>query len=151
MHSIRSTAASCLMGKRGNLATKKGFHSNIEKDTLGNKDYRRVIYTGVSSQLVLMSIPPGEEIGLEVHNNNDQFLRFEGGEGLVRINDNKYKVSDGFAVVIPSGAQHNVVNTSMTEPLKLYSLYSPPHHQDKTVHITKMDETEEEFDGVTTE
>lgn len=131
----------------------KGFNINIEKDTLENTDFRRVLYTGKHSQLVLMSLPPKEEIGLETHAENDQFLRFEGGRGEVSIDDIRYEVADGDAVIVPAGARHNVVNVSDSEPLKLYTIYSPPHHKDGTVHATKKDaEThEEEFDGKTTE
>ena len=131
----------------------KGFHANIENDTLENKDFRRVLYTGKNSQLVLMSLQPKEEIGLETHPENDQFLRFEGGRGSCFIDGNKYDVADGDAVIVPAGAEHNVVNTSETEQLKIYTIYSPPHHKDGTVHATKKDaETDdEEFDGTTTE
>ncbi len=131
----------------------KGFNTNIERDTLENKDFRRVLYTGKNSQLVLMSLQPKEEIGLETHPENDQFLRFEGGSGAVFIDDNRYEVADGDAVIVPAGARHNVVNLSDAEDLKIYTIYAPPHHKDKTVHTTKKDaETDdEEFDGVTTE
>jgi mannose-6-phosphate isomerase-like protein (cupin superfamily) len=126
---------------------------NIENETLENKDFRRVLYTGKHSQLVLMSLQPKEEIGLETHEENDQFLRFEGGRGSCFIDGNKYDVADGDAVVVPAGAEHNVVNTSETEQLKIYTIYSPPHHKDGTVHATKKEaETDdEEFDGTTTE
>src|SRR5574343_1804207 len=115
----------------------KGFHANIEKDTLENENFRQVLYTGKHSQLVLMSLAPNEEIGMEVHNDNDQFFRFEKGEGKVVIDGNEYKVSDGFAVVVPAGSQHNVVNTSSSEDLKLYTIYSPAHHKDGIVRKTK--------------
>jgi len=131
----------------------KGFKSNIEKDTLSNSDFRRVLYTGKNSQLVLMNLRPGEEIGEEVHKTIDQFLRFERGEGIVSIDDIKRNVTDGDAVVIPAGARHNVINTSKTNELKLYTIYSPPEHQDGTVRKTKADAIAkpEEFDGKTTE
>ena len=131
----------------------KGFNTNIERDTLDNTDFRRVLYTGRNSQLVLMSLKPSEEIGLETHPENDQFLRFEGGRGAVFIDDNRYEVEDGDAVIVPAGARHNVVNLSDAEELKIYTIYSPPHHKDGTVHKTKKEaETDdEEFDGVTTE
>jgi len=131
----------------------KGFNTNIEQDTLENSNFRRVLYTAKHCQLVLMSLQPKEEIGLETHPENDQFLRFEGGEGVVFIDGNKYEVTDGGAVIVPAGARHNVVNTSETEQLKIYTIYSPPHHKDGTVHATKKDaETDdEEFDGTTTE
>lgn len=131
----------------------KGFNTNIEQDTLDNTHFRRVLYTAKHCQLVLMSLLPKEEIGLETHPENDQFLRFEGGRGAVFIDDNRYEVEDGDAAVVPAGARHNVVNLSDTEHLKIYTIYSPPHHKDGTVHKTKHDaETDdEEFDGVTTE
>ena len=131
----------------------KGFKSNIEKDTLGNGDFRRVLYTGKYSQLVLMNLKPGEEIGEEVHKTVDQFFRFEKGEGIVSIDGIKHKVADGDAVVVPAGARHNVMNVSKTKELKLYTIYSPPEHQDGTVRKTKADALAkpEEFDGKTTE
>ena len=131
----------------------KGFHTNIEHDTLENSNFRKVLYTGKHSQLVLMSLQPKEEIGLETHPENDQFLRFEGGNGTVFIDDSEYEVEDGDAVIVPAGAQHNVVNLSETEELKIYTIYSPPHHKDGTVHTTKKqaETDDEEFDGTTTE
>src|SRR4051794_21686183 len=131
----------------------KGFKSNIEKDTLKNKNFRKVLYTSKHSQLVVMSLRPKEEIGLETHPENDQFIRFEGGTGRVVIDSNKYVVKDGDAVVIPAGAKHNVINTSNSKELKLYTIYSPPHHKDQIVRKTKesAEENDEEFDGKTTE
>ena len=131
----------------------KGFKSNIEKDTLKNKNFRKVLYTGQHTQLVLMSLKPKGEIGLETHPENDQFFRFEGGKGRVEIDGNKYTVKDGDAVVIPAGAKHNVVNISATEDLKMYTIYSPPHHKDQIVRKTKeeAEANEEDFDGKTTE
>ena len=131
----------------------KGFNTNIEEDTLENTDFRRVLYTAKHCQLVLMSLQPQEEIGMETHPENDQFLRFEGGQGAVFIDGSKYEVADGDAVIVPAGAEHNVVNLSATEELKIYTIYSPPHHKDGTVHPTKKEaETDdEEFDGATTE
>ena len=130
-----------------------GFKQNIEKLTLANNDFRHVLYTGKHSQLVLMSLLPNEEIGMEVHNENDQFFRFEKGEGKVVIDGNEYTVGDGDAVVVPMGAEHNVINTSSSEPLKLYTIYSPAHHKDGVVRVTKEEATKDgpEFDGVTTE
>ena len=132
---------------------KKGFVTDIETATTTNTDYRRVLYTGKYSQLVLMNLLPGEEIGEEVHDDIDQFFRFEEGEGEVIIDGTKHAVKDGSAVVVPNGASHNVVNTSKTENLKLYTIYSPPEHQDGVVRKTKKeaDEQEEHFDGKTTE
>ncbi|MGD9588871.1 MAG: cupin domain-containing protein [Pyrinomonadaceae bacterium] len=131
----------------------KGFKTNIERDTLKNKNFRKVLYTGKNSQLVLMSLKPKEEIGMETHPENDQFLRFEGGTGRVVIDDSKYSVKDGDAVVIPAGAKHNVVNTSASDELKIYTIYSPPHHKDGTIHKTKeqAEKDDEDFDGKTTE
>jgi mannose-6-phosphate isomerase-like protein (cupin superfamily) len=132
---------------------KKGFKDNIEKLTVENTDFRRVLYTGDRTQLVLMSLKPGEEIGAEVHEDNDQFFRFEKGEGRVTIDNTVYEVRDGDAVLVPRGAEHNVENTSETEDLKLYTLYSPPHHADGVVRATRDEavQNEAEFDGVTTE
>ena len=127
----------------------KGYITNIEKATRENTDYRRVLYTAPNSQLVLMCLAPGEEIGKETHH-LDQFLRFEEGQGKVILDDVEHTVTDGDAVVIPQGTRHNVINTGDT-PLKLYSLYSPPEHKDGTVNKTKVDEKEEHFDGKTTE
>ena len=131
----------------------KGFVSNIEKDTLDNENFRKVLYTGKHSQLVLMSLAPNEEIGMEVHQDNDQFFRFEKGHGKVVIDGNEYEVSDGFAVVVPAGAEHNIINTSSSERLSLYTIYSPAHHKDGIIRATKQDaiDNEAEFDGTTTE
>ncbi len=131
-------------------AKKKGYSIDIEDATKTNKNYRKVLYTGEYSQLVLMNLQPGEEIGMEVHDDRDQFFRFEEGKGEVIINDTVHKVKDGSAVVVPAGSQHNVVNTGK-EQLKLYTIYSPPEHKDKTIHKTKADAEEEHFDGKTTE
>lgn len=131
----------------------KGFKSNIEQDTLDNTNFRKVLYTGKHAQLVLMSLLPGEEIGLETHDENDQFLRFEGGNGKCFIDGNEYEVADGDAVIVPAGAKHNVVNVSGSEELKIYTIYSPPHHKDGIVRKTKeeAEANDEEFDGKTTE
>ncbi|MFH0859460.1 MAG: cupin domain-containing protein [Patescibacteria group bacterium] len=131
----------------------KGYKTNIEKDTLENNNFRKVLYTGKHSQLVLMSLAPKEEIGMEVHEENDQFFRFEKGQGKCVIDGNEYEVSDGSAVVVPAGAQHNIINISDTEELKLYTIYSPAHHKDGIIHSTKeeAEKDEEEFDQITTE
>lgn len=131
----------------------KGFCTNIQVKTTENTDFRKVLYTGKHSQLVLMSIAPGSEIGLETHSDNDQFFRFESGEGICRIDDVTYQVSDGSAVIVPAGAAHNIINASKTQPLKLYTMYSPAHHKDGIVRATKADAEahEAEFDGTTTE
>ena len=131
----------------------KGFKSNIEKDTLKNKNFRKVLYSASHCQLVLMNLKPKEEIGLETHKENDQFFRFEAGRGRVEIDGNKYTVKDGDAVIIPAGAKHNVINISATEELKMYTIYSPPHHKDQIVRKTKeeAEANDQEFDGKTTE
>lgn len=130
----------------------KGYVTNIENDTLNNKDFRRVLYTTKNTQLVLMSLRGKEEIGEETHM-LDQFIRVESGRGIAILDGVKHRVSDGFAVVIPAGVKHNVINDSDTEELKLYTLYSPPEHRDGTVHPTKSDALShsEHFDGKTSE
>ena len=132
----------------------KGFHGDIEKLTTNNADFRRVLYTGKSVQLVLMTLQPGEEIGSEVHDDRDQFFRFEEGSGKVDIDDNSYDVVDGSGIIVPQGARHNVRKTG-NEPLKLYTLYAPPEHKDGVVQATKADadarHAHEEWDGETTE
>jgi mannose-6-phosphate isomerase-like protein (cupin superfamily) len=131
----------------------KGFCINIEEATLENGNFRKVLYTSKHSQLVLMSLKPKEEIGMEVHEENDQFFRFEAGQGKCIIDGNEYELGDGVAVVVPAGAQHNIINTSETEELKLYTIYSPAHHKDQIVRATKAEAeaNEAEFDGKTTE
>lgn len=130
----------------------KGFVKNIEELTLENDNFRKVLYTGHNIQLVLMTLQPGDEIGEEVHDDRDQFFRFEAGEGEVWIDDvcNKVKGDDG--VIVPQGAKHNVINSGTT-PLKLYTIYGPPEHIDGTIHKTKAeaDQSHEHFDGKTTE
>lgn len=117
-----------------------GYVTNIEKDTLENDDYRRVLFTGQHLQLVLMTIAPGDEIGTETHAEHDQFIRVEAGEGKALLSGQEHALADGVAVVIPAGVEHNVINTSANEPLRLYTLYSPPEHADGTLHRTKADE-----------
>jgi len=131
----------------------KGFKTNIEKDTLENRKFRKVLYTGKHSQLVLMSLRPKEEIGMETHTENDQFFRFEAGQGKVIIDGNEYQVGDGVAIVVPAGAEHNIINISDSKELKLYTIYSPPHHKDGIVRATKKEAeaNDKEFDGKTTE
>lgn len=130
----------------------KGYVVNLEQETVNNAYFRRVLYTGKYSQLVLMSLAPGEEIGMEVHQTVDQFFRFDAGMGKVVIDGVEHEVKDGFGVIVPAGANHNVVNTGATE-LKLYTIYSPAEHQDGVVRHTKADALSqpEEFDGKTTE
>lgn len=130
----------------------KGFKGNIEKETLENENFRKVIYTGKHLQLVLMSLKVGEDIGEEVHLNNDQFFRFESGSGKCIIDGNEYKIGEGDVIVVPAGAKHNVINTG-AEPFKMYTIYGPPNHQERTIRSTKEDaeKNEEHFDGKTTE
>jgi mannose-6-phosphate isomerase-like protein (cupin superfamily) len=131
----------------------KGFKIAIEDMALENTNFRQVLYTSEFSQFVLMSIPPGEEIGAETHPASDQFFRVEGGQGKCFIDGSEYELRDGDAVIVPRGARHNVINTSETAALKLYTIYSPPHHKDGIVRKTKKDAeaNEAEFDGETTE
>lgn len=142
-----------ILGLGDEMKKKKGFSTDLEKETRKNSDFRHVLYTGKFSQLVLMSLKPGEDIGEEVHDTVDQFFRFEEGEGKVIIDGTEHIVKDGSGVVVPSGAKHNVVNTSSKMNLKLYTIYSPPEHIDKVVRHTKADALREpeEFDGKTTE
>ena len=116
-----------------------GYHVQIEEATVKNTYFRQVLFTGKNSQLVLMTLQPGEEIGMEVHPDNDQFFRFESGEGKVIVDDQTYVVKDGDAVVIVAGSQHNIINTSATLPLSMYTIYSPAHHPDHTIHKTKVE------------
>ncbi len=130
-----------------------GFYANIEKYTLENTDFRRVLYTGKASQLVLMCLQSLEEIGLETHHENDQFFRFESGTGKAIVGGTEYDICDGMTIIVPMGTEHNIMNTSATESLKFYTIYSPAHHEDGTVHHTKAEAeaAEEHFDGRTTE
>ena len=130
----------------------KGFVEDIEDRTEQNTDFRRVLYTGKYLQLVLMSLKPGEEIGEEVHDDRDQFFRVEAGKGEVSIDGTRTNIEEDMAIVVPAGARHNVRNTG-DAPLKLYTIYGPPEHVDKTVHVTKAeaDSSHEHFDGKTTE
>jgi mannose-6-phosphate isomerase-like protein (cupin superfamily) len=131
----------------------KGFSTNLEQATLENSNFRKVLYTGKHSQLVLMCLQPGEDIGMEVHLDNDQFFRFEAGTGKCLIGSNEYELHDGVCIVVPAGAEHNIINTSSTETLKMYTIYSPAHHQDGVVRASKADAQADspEFAGITTE
>jgi mannose-6-phosphate isomerase-like protein (cupin superfamily) len=115
----------------------KPFVKNIEQETLDNNNFRKVLYTSTYGQVVVMSLLPNEEIGMEVHETTDQFFRIDSGEGKVIVDGEEFLISDGFAVVVPAGAQHNVLNISADKPLKLYTIYMPPHHKDGTIHQTK--------------
>ena len=132
----------------------KGYCDNIEKLTVANDHFRQVLYTGEHLQLVLMTLQPGEEIGEEVHEDRDQFFRIEQGSGEVRIDGVANPVEDDYAVIVPAGARHNVVNTG-SEPLRLYTIYGPPEHKDGVIHKDKAqadrDHHNEEWDGGTTE
>ena len=131
---------------------KRGYCDNIERLTVQNEDFRRVLYTGEHLQLVLMTLQPGEEIGAEVHPDRDQFFRFEEGQGAVDIDGRENRVEHDFAVIVPAGARHNVRNTG-SAPLRFYTLYGPPEHVDGLVEATKAEAlaTHEEWDGQTTE
>lgn len=133
---------------------KKGFSKDVAAETLKNNNFRKVLYTGEHLQLVVMTLQPGEEIGEETHEDRDQFFRFEQGQGVVVIDGKKNKVEDDFGVIVPAGACHNVINEG-DEPLKMYTIYGPPEHKDKTIHKTKdqaeKDEENDHFDGKTTE
>jgi len=131
----------------------QGYVGNIEKETLENESFRKVLYTAKNSQLVVMAIKPGEDIGEEVHT-LDQFIRIEKGTGKAILDDVEHDIADDFAIVVPAGTKHNFVNTSNSEPMKLYTIYSPPEHRDGTIHATKEDamaDTADEFEGKTTE
>ncbi|KND51394.1 MAG: hypothetical protein ABA06_03740 [Parcubacteria bacterium C7867-001] len=130
----------------------KGFTTNIEQAALENESFRRVLYTAKHSQLVLMSLSAGEEIGEEVHD-VDQFIRIEEGEGTCVMDGEEQTLTDGFIVLVPAGVRHNIINTSRDEAMKLYTLYAPPHHKDGTVHETKAEAeaSEEHYDGTTTD
>ena len=117
----------------------KAFVVNIEEETLGNDNFRKVLWTGQHSQLVLMSLNPGEDIGAEVHEIVDQFFRVDEGEGKVIADGQEYEIRDGYAVCIPAGIEHNIINTSADKKLKLYTIYSPAHHKDKVIHVTKAE------------
>jgi mannose-6-phosphate isomerase-like protein (cupin superfamily) len=131
----------------------KGYKVNIENVTLRNDNFRKVLYTSTHMQLVLMTIPPHEEIGFEVHRDNDQFFRIEEGNGKCIIDGTEYEINNGDVIIVPAGAKHNLINTDEITDLKPYTLYAPPHHKDGIVRKTKLDaeKNKEEFDGITTE
>lgn len=130
----------------------KGFIVNIEKASLENEYFRKVLYTAKNCQLVVMSLKPGEDIGEEIHQ-LDQFIRCETGQGKAILDGVAHQISDGFSVIVPAGAKHNIINTSSEKPLKLYTLYAPPNHRDGVIHKTKAEAeaNEEHFDGKATE
>jgi mannose-6-phosphate isomerase-like protein (cupin superfamily) len=131
----------------------KGFRINIDKITKDNTNFRKVLYTSKHSQLVLMSLQPQEEIGEEIHPDNDQFFRIESGQGKCIIDGNEYGIKEGDAIVVPAGAKHNIINTETNAGLKMYTIYSPAHHKDKLIRATKKEAEMAgvEFDGMTTE
>lgn len=131
----------------------KGFKGNIEKETLENNNFRKVLYSGHHLQLVLMSLKAGEDIGEEIHKENDQFFRFESGHGKCVVDGNEYTVKSGDVLVIPAGAKHNIINLDPKTPLKMYTIYSPPHHKDGIVRATKeeAEKSAPEFEGVASE
>ena len=132
---------------------KRGFETKIEKTTLENTNFRKVLYTSKHLQLVIMSLLPGEDIGFEIHKETDQFFRFEQGHGKCIINDTEYEIGNGDVVVIPAGAEHNIINVDPVTELKMYTIYAPPNHKDGIVRSTKKqaEKNKEEFDGTTTE
>lgn len=131
----------------------KGYNANIEEDTVQNENFRKVVYTSKHSQVVLMSLLPNQEIGVENHKKNDQFFRFEKGEGQCVIDGHEYQIKKGSAVLVPAGCKHNITNTSQEDLLQFYTIYSPPHHKDGIIHKTKeeAEKSDEKFDGQTTE
>jgi mannose-6-phosphate isomerase-like protein (cupin superfamily) len=127
------------------------YHDNIEEETLKNKDFRRILFTTELSQLVVMCIPPKEDIGKETHH-LDQFIRIEKGRGEAIIDKVQHVLEDGIALVIPKGAEHNIINTSDKEDLLLYTIYTPPEHKKDTIHHSKkeaLNDKDDEFDGKT--
>ncbi|HEY0680045.1 MAG TPA: cupin domain-containing protein [Chitinophagaceae bacterium] len=131
----------------------KGFKTDIEKATSMNSNFRKVLYTSKHMQLVLMSLLPGEDIGLETHPSNDQLFRFEQGHGKCIIDEKEYDVKEGDLIIVPAGAKHNFINVDKADELKMYTVYSPPHHKDGIIRATKKEaeNKEAEFDGATTE
>lgn len=121
------------------MNTKKGYIGNIEEETIGNDYFRKVIFTGPKSQLVVMALNPGEEIGMEKHADTDQFIRIEAGEAKIILDGEEHIAKDDFAIVIPAGTYHNVINASSDKPLKLYTVYAPPEHAPNTIHTTKAE------------
>ncbi len=116
-----------------------GYTENIQKKTLENTNFREVLYTGAHMQLVVMSLKPLEDIGMEVHPNVDQFFRIEKGQAKVIMNGEETILTDDMVAIVPAGVQHNVINTSNTEDLKLYTIYAPANHPEGTIHATKAD------------
>ena len=132
---------------------KKGYKGSVGDEVVGNTNFRQVLYTGEKMQLVAMTLKPGEDIGAEIHEGHDQFFRIENGQAEVMVDETTYSVKGGDLVIIPSGANHNVTNTSDSEVLELYTIYTPPEHEEGVVHATKeiAEADDEHFDGKTTE
>lgn len=126
-----------------------GYSTNIEEKSIQNAYFREVLFTAPNLQLVVMSLKPGEEIGMETHEHGDQFFRVEAGEGEAILDGQIHKLSDGVIVIIPEGVEHNIVNTSADQPLSMYTIYTPPEHRDGVVHKTKgeADADNEHFEG----
>jgi mannose-6-phosphate isomerase-like protein (cupin superfamily) len=135
------------IGAHKGRSTMAGYTTHIESETIKNPFFRNVLFTGPNSPLVLMSLKPGEEIGMEVHDHEDQFFRIEAGTGKALIDGKEHPLGSGSAVVVPAGARHNIVNTSADRELKLYTIYSPPHHPDRTIHKTRAEAEEAEKGG----
>lgn len=125
-----------------------GYLGNIEEQTLANNYFRQVLYTGQHSQLVLMCLQPNEEIGEEIHEIVDQFIRIEEGKGKAILSGEEHKLVGGTAIIIPAGTKHNIINTSSDKKLKLYTVYSPAHHKDKTTHKTKAEAMQDKEDHI---
>jgi len=125
-----------------------GYVVDIEKETLENDNFRKVLYTAQHSQLVLMNLNPNEEIGMEIHEIVDQFIRVESGTGKALLNGEEHELSDGIAIVVPAGTKHNIINTSSDKKMKLYTIYSPAHHKDETIHKTKKDAESDKEDHI---
>ena len=123
-----------------------GYIDNIEKLTLANQNFRKVLFTTQQMQLVVMTLKPNEDVGMEIHSDNDQFFRIEKGEGKVILNKKEHPIKEDDVIIIPAGTEHNVINTSSTEPLQFYTIYAPPHHKDGTIHKTKQEAMEDEED-----
>ena len=126
----------------------KGYVDNIEEKALLNTNFRQVLYTGQHAQLVVMNLERNEDIGMEVHEIVDQFIRVEKGEGKVILGQDEHPIKEGDAIVVPAGTPHNIINTSSLNPLKLYTVYSPPHHKDGTIHKTKLDALADQKDHI---
>jgi mannose-6-phosphate isomerase-like protein (cupin superfamily) len=122
----------------------KNYIGNIESETLKNNNFRKVLFTGENEQLVVMSLKPGENIGMEVHPDVDQFIRIEEGEAQAILDGEEHELEDDWAIIISAGTEHDVINTSETEDLKLYTIYSPPEHPDGTIHVDKAEAEEYE-------